>query len=61
MGVFIYVDDVDAHCARARAAGGTITYEPTVSDYGEDYWADKSYEVCDLEGHRWYFAQRMRG
>ena len=57
----IYVDDAAAHCERARAAGGTITYEPTVSDYGEDYWADKSYEVEDLEGHRWWFAERIRG
>jgi uncharacterized glyoxalase superfamily protein PhnB len=60
-GVFIYVDDADAHCARARAAGGKITIEPKVSDYGEDYWADKSYEVEDLDGHRWWFAERMRG
>jgi uncharacterized glyoxalase superfamily protein PhnB len=60
-GVMIYVDDAEAHCKRARAAGGTITYEPAVSDYGEDYWADKSYECVDLEGHRWWFAERMRG
>ena len=60
-GVMIYVDDADAHCKRARDAGATITYEPTVSDYGEDYWADKSYEAVDLEGHRWWFAERVRG
>jgi uncharacterized glyoxalase superfamily protein PhnB len=52
---------VDAHCERARKAGGTITYEPKVSDYGEDYWADKSYECVDPEGHRWWFAERIRG
>jgi len=61
MGVFFYVDDAEAHCARARAAGAKITYEPQVSDYGEDYWADKSYEAEDLEGHRWWFAERVRG
>jgi uncharacterized glyoxalase superfamily protein PhnB len=60
-GVMIYVDDAEAHCARARAAGATITYEPTVSDYGEDYWADKSYEAVDPEGHRFWFAERLRG
>jgi uncharacterized glyoxalase superfamily protein PhnB len=60
-GVFIYVDDADAHCARARAAGGRITFEPKVSDYGEGYWADKTYEVEDLDGHRWWFAERIRG
>lgn len=61
MGVFFYVDDAEAHCARARAAGAKIAYEPKVSDYGEDYWADKSYEAEDLEGHRWWFAERVRG
>jgi uncharacterized glyoxalase superfamily protein PhnB len=56
----IYVDDVDAHCARARAVGARITREPTTSDYGEEYWADRGYEAVDPEGHRWYFVQRMR-
>jgi len=56
-----YIDDVDAHCARARKAGATITYEPTVSDYGADHWADKSYQAQDLEGHRWWFCERVRG
>jgi uncharacterized glyoxalase superfamily protein PhnB len=59
--IMLYVDDVDAHCARARAAGGTITIEPAVSDYGEEYWADKSYQCEDLEGHRWWFCERVRG
>lgn len=59
--LFLYVDDIDAHCARAREAGGRILAEPKVSDYGAEYWADKGYEVEDLEGHRWYFAQRIRG
>jgi uncharacterized glyoxalase superfamily protein PhnB len=58
--MMVYVDDAEAHCARARDAGGKITYEPTVSDYGEDYWADKSYECEDLEGHRWWFSERIR-
>ena len=61
MGIMIYVDDVNAHCERARSAGGKITYEPKVTDYGEDYWADRSYECQDLEGHRWWFAERVRG
>ena len=58
--MFVYVDDVEAHCARARGAGATIASEPTVSDYGEDYWADKGYECIDLGGHHWWFAQRLR-
>ena len=55
----IHLDDVDAHCAHARAAGARITREPTTSDYGEEYWTDRSYEAEDPEGHRWYFMQRM--
>ena len=57
----IYVDDVDAGCERARAAGGEITQEPETHDYGEDYWADRSCEIADPEGHRWWLMQRVRG
>lgn len=57
----VYVDDVDAHCATARAAGATIVTEPATTDYGPEYWADRSYEAEDLEGHRWWFMQRVRG
>jgi uncharacterized glyoxalase superfamily protein PhnB len=59
-GVMIYVDDVDAHCARARAAGAQIDEEPSLHDYGEDYWADRSYGAHDLEQHQWWFTQRVR-
>jgi uncharacterized glyoxalase superfamily protein PhnB len=57
----LYVEDVDAHCARARAHGGKITQEPKDSDYGEEYWADRGYELEDPEGHRWWISQRLRG
>lgn len=56
----VYVDDVDTHCERARKAGATIAKEPTTTDYGDDYWVDRSYECIDLEGHHWWFMQRMR-
>lgn len=56
----VVVDDVDAHCARARAAGAKILSEPTTKDYGEEYWTDRTYEVEDLEGHRFWFLQRLR-
>jgi uncharacterized glyoxalase superfamily protein PhnB len=58
--LMIYVDDVEAHCARARAAGATIHKEPTTTDYGEDYWTDRGYECEDPGGHRWWFYQRLR-
>jgi uncharacterized glyoxalase superfamily protein PhnB len=60
-GMMMYVDDVDAHCARAKAAGARIVDEPKIHDYGEDYWADKSYGAIDPEGHLWWITQRLRG
>ncbi len=56
----IYVDDVDAHHNRAKAAGATVFYEPKNSDYGDDYWEDRTYGVLDLEGHVWGFIERIR-
>lgn len=55
----LFVDDVDAHCERARAAGATIADEPATNDYGEDYWIDRSYRAVDPEGHHWWFMQRL--
>jgi len=55
LGLYVYVGDVDAHCARARSAGAAIASEP------EDmFWGDRTYVVEDLEGHRWTFAQHVR-
>ena len=59
-GLFVYVDDVEEHFARARAAGARIVTEPTTTDYGEGYWTDRGYHAVDLEGHHWSFAQRLR-
>ncbi len=60
-GMMLFVDDVDAHCAHARAAGAKIVDEPSIHDYGEDYWSDRSYGAVDPEGHMWWFTQRIRG
>ena len=51
----VYVDDVDAHCERARAAGAAICAE-----LEDKPWGDRAYEVEDLEGHRWMFCQHLR-
>jgi uncharacterized glyoxalase superfamily protein PhnB len=59
--LMVYVDDVDAHCEHARRAGARIVDEPSVHDYGDDYWADRSYGALDPEGHMWWFTQRLRG
>jgi uncharacterized glyoxalase superfamily protein PhnB len=53
--LYVYVDDVDAHCARARSAGAVI-----VSDLEDMFWGDRTYVVEDLEGHRWAFAEHTR-
>ena len=58
--MMVYVDDVEAHCKRARAAGAHIVKEPETTDYGEDYWTDRGYECRDLGGHHWWFYQRLR-
>lgn len=52
--VHVYVDDVDAHHARAVAAGATVDGEPRDMPYG-----DRRYDAEDLEGQRWSFAQRL--
>ena len=53
--IHVRVDDVDAHFARARAAGATIAAEPADQDYGA-----RSYRAIDPEGHRWIFAGPLR-
>lgn len=58
--LMVYVDDVEAHWARAREAGAVMVGEMKTSDYGEDYWSDRGYLCRDVGGHHWYFAQRLR-
>lgn len=53
--VHVYVDDVDAHFEQAKAAGARILSEPQDQGYG-----DRRYDVEDLEGHSWSFAQHVR-
>jgi uncharacterized glyoxalase superfamily protein PhnB len=58
--IMFFVDDADAHCAHARTRGAHIVEEPGTSDYGEDYWSDRSYCALDPEGHAWWITQRLR-
>ena len=58
--IMVYVDEVEAHCKQARDAGAKIVSEPATTDHGEDYWTDRGYECEDLEGHHWWFYQRLR-
>ena len=50
-GVFVQVDDVEAHLETAKAAGATILGGIDDNPYG------RSYRVEDVEGHRWMFSQ----
>ena len=52
-GVFVEVDDVDAHHAQAAAAGARILREPDEPGVGF-----RLYSAEDPEGHRWMFGQR---
>jgi uncharacterized glyoxalase superfamily protein PhnB len=58
--IMFYVDDADAHCAHARSRGARIVEEPATHDYGEGYWADRSYGALDPEGHMGWITQRVR-
>ena len=48
--LYVYVDDVDAHHARASAAGAAP------GEVMDMFWGDRIYDVRDLEGHHWTFA-----
>lgn len=58
--LMLYVDDVEAHCAHARECGAKIVSEPKTTDYGDEYWSDRGYECEDIDGHHWWFFQRLR-
>jgi len=53
-GLFVQVDDVDAHFERARAAGAYIDAPPVDQSYGQ-----REYGARDPEGHRWWFASPL--
>jgi uncharacterized glyoxalase superfamily protein PhnB len=59
-GLFVYVDDIQAHYTRALAAGAVVLRELATTDYGAEHWTDRGYAVLDPEGHSWHFAQRLR-
>ena len=51
VSLYLIVDDVDAHAARARAAGTEIMSEPEDKDYG-----GRGYSARDFEGNLWSFG-----
>ena len=51
----IFVEDVDAHFARTKAAGAKIVEDLHETEYGE-----RQYGVEDLDGHHWLFSRHVR-
>ena len=52
--VMVRVADVDAHHARATAAGARVFGAPVDQPYGE-----RQYSAEDLGGHLWTFSQTI--
>jgi uncharacterized glyoxalase superfamily protein PhnB len=52
--ITIRVEDVDAHCKRARIHGARITQDPATQAYGE-----RQYNAGDYAGHSWTFSQSV--
>jgi uncharacterized glyoxalase superfamily protein PhnB len=52
--VTVRVDDVNAHCNRAREHGARILMEPTDFEYGE-----RQYTAADPAGHQWTFSETL--
>jgi PhnB protein len=55
VGIYVLVEDVDAHYERAKSAGAPIKEEPADQEYGE-----RRYTAEDPEGHVWFFATPIR-
>jgi uncharacterized glyoxalase superfamily protein PhnB len=53
--LYITVDKVDKHFARAKKAGAKV-----VKKLEDTFYGDRRYGVEDPEGHQWYFAQHVR-
>ena len=54
-GVLVFVDNIDRHFARAKAAGATILSDIEEGPPGRRYRAE------DFEGHRWFFFEKDDG
>ena len=54
-GLYVHVDDVDAHYELVRTHEVEIVSELRDQPYGA-----REYGVKDLEGHRWWFASASR-
>lgn len=56
VGLYVYVDDADAHHARAVAGGAEVVRALEDTDYGS-----REYTLRDPEGHLWSFGTYLPG
>ena len=50
-GIYVYVEDIDAHYERAKTAGATIVFPPENTE-----WGTRRYRCLDPEGYEWSFG-----
>ena len=50
-GIYVWVEDVDAHYERAKTAGATIVFPPENTE-----WGTRRYRCLDPEGYEWSFG-----
>lgn len=55
-GIYVRVEDVDAHFERAKEAGATVVYPPQDTEFGT-----RRYRVLDLGGYEWSFGSYAPG
>lgn len=53
-GLYVYVDDVDALCKRATAAGAKVDKAPA-----DMFWGDRTCSLIDPDGHVWSFGTNV--
>ncbi len=52
--ITVRVEDIDAHCTRARDHGARITQDPVTHMYGE-----RQYNAIDFAGYSWTFSESV--
>jgi uncharacterized glyoxalase superfamily protein PhnB len=52
--VTVRVENIDAHCIRARDHGARITQDPVTHMYGE-----RQYNAVDFAGYSWTFSESV--
>jgi uncharacterized glyoxalase superfamily protein PhnB len=53
--LYVYVDALEPHFERAKRAGAKL-----LTSIEDTFYGDRRYGVEDLEGHHWYFAQKVK-